>query len=112
MTFQSFIYISLSSAATCGGLSEPADDDLANHVAAIIPDKWKQVAIQLRVSRSVIKRISTDEKGSFDQFMAVFDHWKSASTKPYTWKILVDALKSRSVDEVKVADELHRMFCL
>ena len=64
MTFQSFIYISLSSAATSGGLSEPAIDDLANHVAAIIPDKWKQVAIQLRVSMSEIRRISTDEKGS------------------------------------------------
>ena len=87
-------------------------DDLANYVAAIIPHKMNEVAIQLGVSMNEIMRICIDEKGYFRQFMAVFNHWKSASTKPYTWKTLVDALRSRSVNEVKLADELHHKFCL
>ena len=109
--YYNFINI-LFSAATSGGSSEPAIDDLANHVAARIPAKWMKVAIQLRVGMSDISAIRKNDDECFDRFMSVFDHWERASTKPFTWKTLVDALKSRSVNEVKLADELHHMFCL
>ena len=89
----------------------PKMSDLANHVAAIIPDKWKPVAIQLGLSMGEIKTIQRDENDRFTQFMAVFDRWQQTSCKPYVWKTLVTALKSRSVNENKLADELQREFC-
>ena len=85
--------------------------DLANRVAAVIPHKWKMVAIQLDVDMGAINRIERDKCNSFDRFMEVFDSWKQSSCEPYTWKTLVTALKSRSVDEVRLAEELQRDFC-
>ena len=91
--------------------SEPRMSDLANRVAAVIPGKWKQVAIQLELSISEIKTIQRDEDDAFDRFMAVFDRWQRSSGSPYVWKTLITALKSRSVDESRLADELQRKFC-
>jgi hypothetical protein len=91
--------------------SEPRMSDLANRVAAKIPEKWKQVAIQLELSMSEIKTIRQDEDDAFDRFMAVFDRWQRSSCSPYAWKTLVTALKSTSVNEIKLAEELQREFC-
>ena len=91
--------------------SEPRMSDLANRVAAKIPEKWKQVAIQLELSISEIKTIRQDEDDAFDRFMAVFDRWQRSSCSPYAWKTLVSALKTTSVNEIKLAEELQREFC-
>ena len=84
---------------------------LANRVAAVIPDKWKKVAVQLELSRGEIRAIQKDEDDSFDRFMAVMDHWKQSLSKPFTWATLVSALQSLSVNETRLADELNREFC-
>lgn len=88
----------------------PKMKDLANCVAAIIPYKWKQVAIQLELSRGDIKTIEKDENDCFDRFMAVLDKWKQSAQHPYTWEALVTALRSKSVDENKLADEIQKTF--
>ena len=85
--------------------------DLANRVAAIIPHKWKQVAIQLELSRGERKGIEKDEDECFDRFTAVLEQWKQSASLPYTWKTLVTALKSTSVDEQTLAEHLERDFC-
>ena len=77
----------------CAGSSEPTISDLANKVVARTSTKWKQVAIELGVSWDEINRIGKDENGSFDQFMTVLHRWKSASTKPYTWKTVIAAVR-------------------
>jgi hypothetical protein len=84
---------------------------LANRVAAVIPDKWKKVAVQLELSRGEIRAIQKDEDDSSDRFMAVMDHWKQSLRKPFTWATLVSALRSPSVNETRLADELNREFC-
>ena len=91
--------------------SSPKLSDLANHVAAIIPHKWKQVAIQLELSRGERKAIEKDENDCFDRFMAVLEQWKQSGSLPYTWKTLVTALNSTSVDEQTLAEQLERDFC-
>lgn len=85
--------------------------DLANCVAAVIPHKWKQVAIQLDLSRGERKAIEKDEDESFDRFMAVLEQWKQSASQPYTWKTIVMVLKSTSVQEPKLAEELEKEFC-
>ena len=85
--------------------------DLANSVAAIIPHKWKQVAIQLELSRGERKAIEKDEDECFDRFVAVFEHWKQSSCQSFTWKTLVEALKSPSVGEQSLAEQLQKEYC-
>ena len=88
-----------------------AISDFANDVAAVVPDKWKLVAFQLGVSMSDIRAIRKDEEDCFDRFMAVFDHWMRTSCTPCSWETLVTALQSNSVNELDLADKLHRKFC-
>ena len=85
--------------------------DLANCVAAAIPDKWMQVAFQLELSRAEIKAIKKDEDDSFERFMAVLDHWKQSTSQPFTWEALITALKSTSVNEFRLAEKLQQDFC-
>ena len=104
--------ISLFSAGPgASGGSAPAISLLANRVAAVIPDKWKKVAIQLELSQGEIKAIQKDEEESFDQFMAVMYQWERSLRKPYTWATLVSALESPSVNENRLAHELRTEFC-
>ena len=84
---------------------------LANRVAAVVPDKWKKVAVQLELSQGEIKAIQKDEDDSFDRFMAVMYQWKQSLSKPFTWPTLVSALRSPSVNETRLADELKHEFC-
>jgi hypothetical protein len=100
-----------ASGSTVSGESAPAMSVLANRVAAVVPDKWKKVAVQLELSRGEIKAIQKDEDDSFDRFMAVMDHWKQSLSKPFTWATLVSALQSPSVNETRLADELKHEFC-
>ena len=86
--------------------------DLTNRVAAIIPHKWNQVAIQLELDRGVRNRIERDGKGCcLDQFVAVLDEWKQSENLPYTWKTLISVLKSASVGEIALAERLQKEFC-
>ena len=85
--------------------------DLANRVAAVIPDKWNKLAVQLELSRGEIKAIQKDEDDVFEKFMAVLYQWKKTQSKPFTWSTLVSALQSQSVNEVELADQLYQEFC-
>ena len=98
-------------AGTPAKTSAPQMRDLANSVAAIIPHKWNQVAIQLQLSRGDRKAIEKDEVESFGRFMAVLEHWKQSRSPPYTWMTLICALNSVSVNEKELADQLQREYC-
>ena len=85
--------------------------DLANRVAAVIPHKWSQVAIQLELSTGERKAIEKDKTESFERFMAVLEHWERSCSLPYSWETLITALKSASVSEQNLAEQLHRDYC-
>ena len=85
--------------------------DLANRVTAVIPHKWNQVAIQLQLSTGERKAIEKDKMESSERFMCVLEHWERSCTLPYTWETLIAVLKSASVGEQELADQLHRDFC-
>ena len=106
--YSAIIYIG---GVTPSRTSAPIMRDLANRVAAVIPHKWKKVAIQLDLSRSERKAIGKDEDKSFDCFIAVLEQWKQTANLPYTWKTIVTVLKSASVDEARLAEELEKDFC-
>ncbi|CAI8021368.1 hypothetical protein GBAR_LOCUS12685 [Geodia barretti] len=47
--------------------------DLANRVAAIIPGKWMEVAIQLEIRMGAIDAVRGENRKCFQQFMAILD---------------------------------------
>ncbi|CAI8020168.1 hypothetical protein GBAR_LOCUS12066 [Geodia barretti] len=91
--------------------SSPKMSDLANRVAAIIPGKWVQVAIQLEIGMGAIDAVRRDKRECFEQFTAILDIWERSSSPPFTWNTLVSVLKSPSVNENALARELEREFC-
>ena len=84
--------------------------DLANRVAAVIPGKWIEVAIQLDISMEEIDAIGEDKGSVFKRFMAVLNQWKRSCRQPFTWGALATALKSTSVNEFKLAEKLLQEF--
>ena len=102
---------SISDLSTVKNASAPKMSDLANRVAAIIPGKWKSVAIQLQIGMGAIDAVCRDKHDSFDRFMSILDMWERSSCPPFTWNTLVNVLKSPSVNEKELAKQLEREFC-
>ena len=88
----------------------PNHDDLMNDVAAVIPATWRLVGVQLKLPNGTLDEIQAQNAGkpyeckhSFEQ---VFVKWGSLGTSPYTWKTMINALRSPAVGEVTLANEL------
>ena len=85
--------------------------DLMNDVAAVIPAKWRLVGVQLKLPNGTLDEIQDQNAGrpyqcilSFEQ---VFAKWRSLGTSLYTWKTMINALRSPAVGEVTLANELN-----
>ena len=64
------------------------------------------MAVQLELTEGDIKAIQEDENTVSDRFNAVMKRWKRSLTKPFTWETLINALRSPSVNEIRLANEL------
>ena len=83
-----------------------------NEVAAKIPGKWRDVGLQLGVDQSILEGIATVSQGDTNLcYSNVFTRWKNqtSTTHPYTWSILVQALKAPAVGEERLADKISFM---
>ena len=74
-------------------------------------NKWKPIAIQLEIDPTDIERISIDKSSEQERFMEVFVIWKRQNRRPFTWGVLVSVLKSRSVDELCLAENITKRYC-
>ena len=80
-----------------------------NHVAAKIPEKWREVGIGLGLDSADITRIETDvpTHKSILCYLAVFYTWKNKGTKEYTWDTLLNALRTPLVDASNLASTIE-----
>ena len=88
---------------------EPEVSDLMNVVAAKIPNKWRDVGLQLGLDQSELDRIANESPGDINRcYSKVFTRWKNknSATHPYTWSTIVDALQAAAVGEERLADEI------
>ena len=80
-----------------------------NDVAAKIPARWRDVAIKLGLEveelNSVDERVPS--RDPHQCYYHVFNIWKAKNTTPYTWESVIKALKSSSVDEQKIAEDIE-----
>ena len=85
--------------------------DLTNEVAAVIPAKWRLVGVQLKLPNGTLDEIQAQNTGRPDQcilsFQQVFAKWRSLGTRLYTWKTMINALRSPGVGEVTLANKLN-----
>ena len=80
-----------------------------NYVAAVIPEKWREVAIGLGLDFTDIKHIeaAVPTHKSTPCYLAVFDTWMNKGTKEYTWDTLLKALRTPLVDAQKLASTIE-----
>ena len=87
--------------------SEPQLSELMNEVAAKIPNKWRDVGLQLGVTHSELEVFgSASSPDTNSRFTSVFSAWQKHMIVPYTWKSLIQALKAPSVGEIALAEKL------
>ena len=99
-------YTDLHSKYPAGLDSEPELPDLMNEVAAAIPNKWKDIGLQLGLDYHILEGIRGDNNHCY---MDIFTRWKDQNSiaRPYTWLTLVHALQTRAVREERLANEIR-----
>ena len=80
-----------------------------NHVAAKIPEKWREVGIGLGLDSADIRHIEADipTHKSTPCYVMVFDTWKNKGTKEYTWDTLLTALRTPLVNASQLASTIE-----
>ena len=78
-------------------------------VTAVIPNKYMTVGLQLGLKVAELEVIgpkySTLEE-TYRAFSEMFGMWRSRGSPPYTWRTIIDVLKTASVGEVVLSDTL------
>ena len=88
--------------------------DLMNDVAAVIPAEWKAVGIHLGLSSDILDGIQSQNAGkpkacqsSFEEVISV---WKRLGPKPFTWRTIIDVLRTGTVGHTSLADKLESTY--
>ena len=102
-------YTDLATKYPAGLDSQPELPDLMKEVAAEIPNKWRDVGLQLGLDQGVLEGIASISPGDTNlYYINVFTRWKNqnSTTHPHTWSTVVQALESPAVGESRLADEI------
>ena len=73
--------------------------------------QWYHLGVQLKVRIGTLDGIRTQFQNPKDQLLEMLKTWLNTSNSP-SWKILIEALRSRSVGENQLADVLETKYCL
>ena len=89
--------------------SEPSLQHLMEKVAAVIPSKCWAVGFQLGLTTAELQAICPQHQGLENHHRAfgeIFDVWRRRGSPPYTWRTLTGVLRSASVGEVLLSEQL------
>ena len=90
--------------------SEPTLALLMDEVATKT-NKWEMIALHLDIDQVFIERIGHQQRGDIqDCFFEIFAKWKKQLKRPFTWSVIVDALRSPSVGETALANDLEKKY--
>ena len=74
--------------------------------------KSNAIGIQLGVPFSKLKSFEFEALSNDEKFTSIVDYWLRDNTNvKVTWNSIVAVLKSVSVDEVVLANRIHKKFC-
>ena len=89
--------------------SEPSLPHLMDKVAAVIPHKYELIGLQLRLSLAELQVIGPRHPTLEEHhrvFGEMFGVWRRRGSLPYTWRTLINVLRSPSVGEVLLSEQL------
>ncbi|KAL5506553.1 hypothetical protein EMCRGX_G008217 [Ephydatia muelleri] len=89
--------------------SEPSLQHLMEKVAAVIPSKYEMVGLQLGLTPAQLQVIRPQHQSLEDYHRAfgeIFSEWRRRGSPPYTWGTLTGVLRSASVGEVLLSEQL------
>ena len=76
-----------------------------------IAHKWKKLGIQLGVSYGSLEKIEVIYPYGNERLLReVLQEWMKSDPNP-SWQFLIEVLRSPSVNERRLANELERRFC-
>ena len=78
-----------------------------NDIGSKIPAKWEAVGNQLGINPGEVDAIRTKLRNDPKECIrSVFKTWKRQNQRSYTWATIIDVLRTREVDEPRLAYEL------
>ena len=89
--------------------SEPSLQHLMEKVAVVIPSKCWAIGFQLGLTTAELQAICPQHQGLENHHRAfgeIFDVWRRRGSLPYTWRTLTGVLRSASVGEVLLSEQL------
>ena len=75
-----------------------------------VSSKWYNIGLQLNLQPGVLDHIK-EHKDANSCLREMLKHWLKGVHPSPTWKLLIKALKSRSVSEADLAKRLKRKYC-
>ena len=72
--------------------------------------KWYHLGVHLKVSVGTLDRIKAQFPDPRDQLLEMLKTWLTTSDST-SWKMLIDALRGRGVEEFKLAGVLEAKYC-
>lgn len=89
--------------------------EFCEDVITRIPDRWRKFGIAVEIKMGVLNAKNREYMGNAeDIFTDVFEYWREnqAGLKyPVTWESVVKILRTRTVDEGRLADEIEEKYC-
>ena len=78
-------------------------------VAAVIPNKYMTVGLQLELIMAELEVIGPKYptlQETYRAFREMFGVWRRRASPPYTWRTIINVLKTASVGEVALSETL------
>ena len=75
-----------------------------------VSTKWYNIGLQLNLQPGALDHIK-EHKDANSCLREMLKHWLKGVHPSPTWKLLIKALKSRSVSEADLAKRLKRKYC-
>ena len=90
--------------------SGPSLAHLMDRVATVIPHKYVTVGLQLGFTLAEVQTIRPLHQSLDDHLRAyreIFGMWQKRGSPPYTWRTIIGVLRSASVGEVLLSEQLN-----
>ena len=88
--------------------------DDVNNVRKEIHDirsKWQDIALELGMSIKDARKIRSDFDDDKNRLLEILQWWLEREQPKPTWGVLIESLRSCTVEEHQLADALQRKYC-
>ena len=90
-----------------------SEKDLLNVMEELadVRAKWYNIGLGLGQSVGTLNSIETEHSNTSDSLRTTLMKWLNAYSPPPTWSKVVEALRTKTVDEARLAAHLERKYC-